>query len=106
MLLQQCHPTRPGPSSLLEERNKTPIVFVALCVLSATPQNGGDGQGIYIIVITVFLLLFLLLAIPVGDAIMGLPCSLLFLLLLLLLLLLLFPPRLLSAPLSLDYRHS
>ena len=38
--------TRPGPSSLLEERSKTPIVFV-LFVLSATPQTGGNGQGIY-----------------------------------------------------------
>ena len=38
--------TRPGPSSLLEERSKTPIVFVVFFVLSATPQNGGNGQGI------------------------------------------------------------
>ena len=37
--------TRPGPSSLLEERSKTPIVFVFF-VLSATPQNGGNSQGI------------------------------------------------------------
>ena len=37
--------TRPGPSSLLEERSKTPIVFV-FSVLSATPQTGGNGQGI------------------------------------------------------------
>ena len=37
--------TRPGPLSLLEERNKTPIVFVVL-VLSATPQAGENGQGI------------------------------------------------------------
>ena len=29
--------TRPGPSSLLEERSKTPIVFCCLFVLSATP---------------------------------------------------------------------
>ena len=38
--------TRAGPSSLLEERSKTPIVFCFLFVLSATPQTGGDGQGI------------------------------------------------------------
>ena len=38
--------TWPGPSSLLEERSKNPIVFVAFFVLSATPQNGGNGQGI------------------------------------------------------------
>ena len=37
--------TRLGPSSLLEEWSKTPIVFV-LSVLSATPQTGGNGQGI------------------------------------------------------------
>ena len=40
--------TRPGPSSLLEERSKTPIVFVVFFVLSATPQNGGSGQSKYI----------------------------------------------------------
>ena len=33
--------TRPGPSSLLEERSKTPIVFVVSFALSATPQSGG-----------------------------------------------------------------
>ena len=38
--------TRPGPSSLLEEQSKTPIVFVVF-VLSATPQTGGNGQGKY-----------------------------------------------------------
>ena len=38
--------TRLGPSSLLEERSKTPIVFVVSFVLSVTPQNGGNGQGI------------------------------------------------------------
>ena len=38
--------TRLGPSSLLEERSKTPIVFVVYFVLSATPQTGGNGQGI------------------------------------------------------------
>ena len=38
--------TRPGPSSLLEERSKIPIVFVVFFVLLATPQTGGNGQGI------------------------------------------------------------
>ena len=38
--------TRPGPSSLLEERSKTPIVFVSFFVLSATPQNGRNGKDI------------------------------------------------------------
>ena len=38
--------TRLGSSSLLEERSKTPIVFVVSFVLSATPQTGGNGQGI------------------------------------------------------------
>ena len=38
--------TRLGPSSLLEERNKTPIVLVVSFVLSATPQTRGNGQGI------------------------------------------------------------
>ena len=38
--------TRPGPSSLLEELSKTPIVFVVSFVLSAIPQNGGNSQGI------------------------------------------------------------
>ena len=37
--------TRPGPSSLLEERCKTPIVFVVFFVLLATPQTGGNSQG-------------------------------------------------------------
>ena len=37
--------TQPGSSSLLEELSKTPIVFVVFFVLSATPQNGGNGQG-------------------------------------------------------------
>ena len=37
--------TRLGPSSLLEERSKTPIVFVVSFVLSSTPQTGGGGQG-------------------------------------------------------------
>ena len=35
-----------GPSSLLEERNEIPIVFVVSFVLSATPQTGGNGRGI------------------------------------------------------------
>ena len=30
----------------LEERSITPIVFVVMFVLSATPQNGGSIQGI------------------------------------------------------------
>ena len=38
--------TRPGPSSLLEEMSKTPIIFVVFFVLSATPQTGGNSQGI------------------------------------------------------------
>ena len=38
--------TRLGPSSLLEERSEITIVFVASFVLSATPQTGGNGQGI------------------------------------------------------------
>ena len=38
--------TRPGPSSLLEERSVIPIVFVVFFVLSATPQTGGNDQGI------------------------------------------------------------
>ena len=33
--------TRLGPSSLLEEQSEIPIVL-----LSATPQTGGNGQGI------------------------------------------------------------
>ena len=39
--------TRLDPSSLLEERSETPIVFVFVSfVLLATPQTGGNGQGI------------------------------------------------------------
>ena len=38
--------TRLGPSSLLEERSETTIGFVVSFVLSATPQIGGNGQGI------------------------------------------------------------
>ena len=37
-----------GPSSLLEEQSKTSIGFVVFCVLWATPQSGGNGEGIYI----------------------------------------------------------
>ena len=37
--------TRLGPSSLLEERSKIPIVFVVSFVLSAIPQTEGTGQG-------------------------------------------------------------
>ena len=48
MLLQQCHPNSAGSSSLLKERIEIPIVFVVSFVLSATPQTGGNGQGIYI----------------------------------------------------------
>ena len=40
--------TQLGPSSLLEERSKTPTVFVVFFVLLATPQNGGNGQDVYI----------------------------------------------------------
>ena len=38
--------TRLGPSSLLEEQSEIPIGFVVSFVLSATPQTGGNGQGI------------------------------------------------------------
>ena len=38
--------TRLGPSSLLEEWSEIPIVFVVSFVLSATPQSGGNSQGI------------------------------------------------------------
>ena len=38
--------TRLGPSSLLEQQSKTPIVFVVSFVLSATPQAGGNSRGI------------------------------------------------------------
>ena len=40
--------TRLGPSSLLKERSKTPIVFVSFVLsnLSAIPETGGNGQGI------------------------------------------------------------
>ena len=39
--------TRLGPSSLLQERSKTPIVFV-LSLCCWLPPNWGNGQGIYI----------------------------------------------------------
>ena len=38
--------TRLSPSSLLEERSETPLFFVVSFVLSATPETGGNGQGI------------------------------------------------------------
>ena len=38
--------TRPGPLSLLEERSKTPIVFVFSLCCQLPPQTGGNGQGI------------------------------------------------------------
>ena len=38
--------TRLGPPSLLEERSEISFVFVVSFVLSATPQTGGNGQGI------------------------------------------------------------
>ena len=37
--------TRLGPSSFPEERSEIPIVLFS-SVLSATPQTGGNGQGI------------------------------------------------------------
>ena len=37
--------TRPGPSALLEERSKTPLLLLFF-VVSATPQTGGSSQGI------------------------------------------------------------
>ena len=40
--------TRLGPSSLLEERSEIPIVLLFL-LLSATPQTGGNSQGIRLI---------------------------------------------------------
>ena len=40
--------TRLGPSSLLEEQSEIPIVFVVSFVLLATPQTGGNGEGISI----------------------------------------------------------
>ena len=39
--------TWPGPSSFLQEWSVIPIVFVVSAVLSATPQIGGNGYGIY-----------------------------------------------------------
>ena len=38
--------TRLDPSSLLEERSETPLFLFVSFVLSATPQTGGNGQGI------------------------------------------------------------
>ena len=38
--------TKPGPSSLLEERSKTPIVFMVSLCCRLPPQTGGNGQGI------------------------------------------------------------
>ena len=38
--------TRLSPSPMLEERSEIPFVFVVSFVLSATPQTGGNGQGI------------------------------------------------------------
>ena len=49
VLLQQCHPNsgyEMGLSSLLEGLSEIPIVFVVSFVFSATPQTGGNGQGI------------------------------------------------------------
>ena len=39
--------TRLDPSSLLEERSETPIVVFVSFVLSAAPQTGGGGRGIW-----------------------------------------------------------
>ena len=38
--------TRLGPSSLLEEWSEITSIFVVSFVLSATPQTGGNSQGI------------------------------------------------------------
>ena len=38
--------TWPSPSSLLEERSKTPIVFVVFLCCQLPPQTGTNGQGI------------------------------------------------------------
>ena len=43
---------QPGPSSLLEERSKTLIVFVVFFVLLATPQNGETANCILVIAST------------------------------------------------------
>ena len=40
--------TRLGPSSLLEELSKTPIVFVVFFVLSATPPKLGETAKVYV----------------------------------------------------------
>ena len=45
--------TRLGPSSLLEERSITPIVFVVFFVLSATPQNWGEMAKVYTVYIII-----------------------------------------------------
>ena len=52
--------TRLGPSSLLEERSETPIVFVVSFVLSASPPNWGKRPR-YIDRIDVFQICLLLL---------------------------------------------
>ena len=40
--------TRLGPSSLLEERSKIPVVLLFLLCCRLPPKIGGNSQGIYI----------------------------------------------------------
>ena len=48
VLLQQCHPNSAGSLVIARRTERIPIVFVVFSVLSATPQTGGNVQGISI----------------------------------------------------------
>ena len=46
MLLQQCHPNSAGSLIIARGTEWGPHCFCCSFVLSATPQTGGNGQGI------------------------------------------------------------
>ena len=46
LLLQQCHPNSAGSFVIARGMEWGPHCFCCSFVLSATPQTGGNGQGI------------------------------------------------------------
>ena len=46
VLLQQCHPNSAGSLVIARGMEWGPHCFCCYFVLSATPQTGGNGQGI------------------------------------------------------------
>ena len=68
MLLQQCHPNSAGSLVISRRTSEILIVFVVSFVLSATPQTGGSGQGIYIYFKNTKNLFIHIARVPIGDS--------------------------------------